>query len=362
MSTPSRLVDGDGNVVINHPSEFGRALLVSTIPRREFTEEDQLLVNDVEGVNMAVNATFTGTPVGIHNGIDSVLWTGVANSGIWDFNSATQANSGTFSVDATLAANNNNEAQFNAPAPVNSANYVALTGFIYITTWPASGVKEVQIHFQLNGINNGVTLDLSNFINITLFNEWQQFQIPLTSFSVSGNLNQFLVTQVDTGAGDAPAYFLDDMQIEEFGGSKNFLFQPETFQRYTITRISTTYIDASSSTLADNSAPNLSFDQLLSQPSLTNGIGIVKITNGIPGFTIPIRQLSDHAIFQSPEPFELYSDPVNSMLRVVVNRRIVLNGDIGDIFAYQVRDNLTSFTSITCTLSGESEIIGENNV
>ncbi|HUU35357.1 MAG TPA: hypothetical protein VMW48_14935, partial [Vicinamibacterales bacterium] len=37
--------------------------------------------NDTYGADMNVNVAFGASPVGVHNGIDSVLWTGSAISG-----------------------------------------------------------------------------------------------------------------------------------------------------------------------------------------------------------------------------------------------------------------------------------------
>ena len=72
--------DGVFKIAGFNPKTEGRSgesgLLVYTVPREQPIPKILPFINDTYGAAMNQNAAFGGTPVNIHNGIDSVLWTG----------------------------------------------------------------------------------------------------------------------------------------------------------------------------------------------------------------------------------------------------------------------------------------------
>ena len=87
----AHIVDGDGEK---------QALVVATRDLKTYENSPQFFSNSIYGTNMNQNAEATGTPSGIHNGTDSVLWTASSIvGGKFTFNSTALAHSGTKSIE-----------------------------------------------------------------------------------------------------------------------------------------------------------------------------------------------------------------------------------------------------------------------
>ena len=123
--------DGDGkrvNIIGGNKTPAG--IVAYTEKLRAGRSKVDSLINDTFGADMNQDVTFGGDPEHIHNGIDNAYWTASALSGTWDFNSATQMNTGDFSVDAT-ATINNDTALFSDATTTDMSGFTAMTGFIY---------------------------------------------------------------------------------------------------------------------------------------------------------------------------------------------------------------------------------------
>ena len=80
-------------------------LVVTTQSRQSYQPLNVFLTDENGSPAMNVDGSVGGSADGVHNGTDSVLWTGSAISGTWDFASTAQAKAGTKSIDATATAN-----------------------------------------------------------------------------------------------------------------------------------------------------------------------------------------------------------------------------------------------------------------
>ena len=93
-----KATDQSAEVILNHKTDK-RGLVVATFPYRTFENSVQFFSNPDYGVDMNKDASAGGTPVQVHNGIDSALWTGTQISGVnVTFNSNAQAHTGSQSV------------------------------------------------------------------------------------------------------------------------------------------------------------------------------------------------------------------------------------------------------------------------
>tara|TARA_R110002020_G_scaffold175493_1_gene367385 strand:+ start:4933 stop:5967 length:1035 start_codon:yes stop_codon:yes gene_type:complete len=287
--------------------------------------------NESFGFNLNQNAAFSGTPLGVHNGTDNIYWTASALSGSWVFDSITQAQAGTKSIDAT-GTTNNNEALLST-SNIDSADYTALTGWIYIGQWSDRGsLKEVEIEFRLNGVLVGNSINLSTYVNEFDFDTWQKFTIPLTAFSSENEtVNQIRIRTRDVGGGPPPDYFLDSIQLEEVGVPIVYEVIPDADYGY---------IESITVVVADN-VTTLSYDSFLGV-SMNNGITVQSIRNGEEKFTSTIKTLGD--LLQGQEIKNSINDGVNSFLTTSIqfNPPLPFNKATQDSFRVTVNDDLSS--------------------
>lgn len=100
MAIPSKIVDGKTEIAAKVSDIAGvNGLVVYSVPYRQETSRFIPAVNDENGINMAVDGSFGGTPDGVHDGTDNVQWTATVDSGTkWTVDSTDQANTGTKSI------------------------------------------------------------------------------------------------------------------------------------------------------------------------------------------------------------------------------------------------------------------------
>ena len=276
MAIDVHIGDGTGKngnaAVVNPYKDIPNGLVTYTHPYATDSSAGGFYFNPTFGINMNVDAGFTGTPDGVHDGTDSVLWTGTNLSGTkFIFNSVTQAQAGTKSVDGT-ASQNADEAIFTRASTINTGGYIAFVGYIYITDWSIAGTKEVELRLRVAGVDLGDTVDLSGFINKGLFNSWQKFIIPITSFGVGATaFDEVVVKTVAQGSGQPPSYFLDTLSFEEASGSVTYSIPvPKGFEFF-LEDLVLTAAGPLDSRLASGTNPNIPYDKFVGL-TLTTGI------------------------------------------------------------------------------------------
>lgn len=337
--------DARANVVRKNGHHGIVAYTMDLHPRARATTT---LLNATYGRAMNQTPAFTGTPENVHNGIDNVYWTASALSGTWTFNSTAQAHSGTNSIDAT-SSNNNREAQIEAGASIDANDYNSFAGWIYITGWSTAGsAKNVELRLRLAGVDVGVPIEISDYIDTSLFNEWQQFIIPTVDFA-SGTIDQVVIKTIDIGGGPAPDYYLDDMRFEELGGFIDYTYMPPNDKIFTITNIATNFVD----NVAESAARNpLSF---LGISKLANGILLrFDVANQIV-LSLPVKCLYELNKFASVNDVETVSDGTTTHLKVTGFTEIKLNGKTRDSVTYRIQDDLSSLIDMEVWIFGYIE-------
>lgn len=334
--------------------------IVYTEPRHIPVSVVKPFVNPVNGFAMNVNAAFGGTPVEVHDGADTVAWTATALSGTWTFNSTDQANTGTRSIDATATVDGS-EAQF-ASTTLSTGSYVAYTGFIYITGWSTTGIKDVQVELRLNGTLLGNFVNLSNYINDTQFNVWQKFIIPMEDFGVgTTDINQVRVRTIGTGGGPPPNYYLDDMQFEESGGAVAYSIEPTPGKILEITSYGLFVAGTYNSTVTGASVPNLAYDSLLGV-SLTNGIISTISLAGDTFFAGVYTGLGDWLSFLGNTTLTSGGNATTSWFRVMADlgaNAPRLDSRTKDRATLIVSDDLSSLARMEFIAFGNEYTIGE---
>jgi hypothetical protein len=267
-----------------------------TIPYSQVIVQTKALLSDTYGADLNQNVAFGGTPDGVHDGTDSVLWTGSALTGTWDFASTTQAQAGTKSIEAINTVDND-EAQLERSSAITADDYVALSGFVYITSWSGTGTKEVELRTRLAGVDVGNSVNLSAYVDTGSTGAWQSFAIPISDLGLgTDSIDQIIIKTVDIGGGAAPNYYLDEIQWEETG-AETWCVEPDLSSTFSISEMKITLADAFDSTLASSSVPKIPYNTFLTQAKLANGINIRLTTDEIVRFSGSFRQHIDFMAF-----------------------------------------------------------------
>jgi hypothetical protein len=335
------------------------AVVVATRPLKTFKNKIKFFFHPDYGYNMNIACGFSGTPVPIHNGTDNAYWTGSVVVGTWIFDSVAQAHAGAKSVDATATVNNS-IAQFTKAAAIDLTGYAAITGWIYLDSWDDQGTKGIQIYGWDVGTSSqvGAVIDLRDYINIGLTDSWQKFAVSLDNFGLVGEtMDAIRVKTIDVGPGDAPDYYLDDIQIEENADPVEFTIRPDLGKWLHVNTYSIFIVDAYASTLADATMPFLSYDKLLGVTSLENGILYQRIINGETPLSFPFRNLGEILSFPGASILSCGGDATNTFLKILVDLRepIILKAEDEDEISFTVSDNLTGLKKLIISANCKEE-------
>lgn len=338
--------NGNGTVAeVESKKDTGNGLKVYTYEGKPVQSQNAFFTNDTYGSDLNQDGSAGGTPDQVHNGIDSVLWTASAISGTWTFNSTAQAHTGSNSIDATSTVNGET-AQIAKGSNLTIANYVSLTGWIYISAWSTSGTKDVQIVAWDTGTASAVssTINLSSYINTTSFGTWQQFSIPFAAFGfTSATLDAIRITTVDIGAGPPPDYYLDDIQFEQTGGGITYTIGPDKGEKWYITHINHVLVDAYAGTVTNGTMPNIPYDGFLGVNTLPSGIVIRRIQFEEATFSSTNTDFIDYINTPLPKHMISGSDGTNTWVRLESEfpTPVLFDGDKGDRFEIIINDDLT---------------------
>lgn len=320
--------------------------------------------NNTYGVDMNQNITFGGTPHKIHNGTDSTEWTGSIEAGsgsAFDFASTDQANTGTKSVDATGSLNGN-YALFSKPSSTIAVDdYVAITGYIYITSWSTLGTrKDVDVELRNNGVVQGNRVSLSDYIDTANFNSWQKFSIPLADFGLTNETaDEFGVETIDEGAGSAPNYYLDDIQFEETNATAEFRLTPPEGKLYTIWDIKFSIVAPWSAMASDGSKPEITYNKFMDMNALDNGL--VVIDNRIEGIRFSAALNNNMDFMQLPVAnWEVKGyDETNAIIEIHFdfnsNTPVLLDDAQGDYNSITISTDLSSLLFFRASARGTLE-------
>lgn len=334
-----------------HPA----GLSVYTQPYSFETNRAFNAVNSSGSTAMNVNGSSAGgTPDAIHDGTDSVLWTGSNLSGTgFVFDSTAQAQAGTRSVSG-VASVNNDEALFTRSSAVNIVSYTGITGYIYVDSWPGAGTKEVRLRFRLAGVDIGSEVDISPFIDVTNQNVWQTFTIPFTgNFNLSGTqLDELVVTTVDIGGGQAPNYYLDTLSLTSAAGGspQTFTLSPRKDELIYVKGIEFVFVFpfdpvATVAGATENFTANyLSYNKFLHLAELSNGLRISRIQNERTLFSSVTTNNFDLFNATNRQIDLFVSDNTNTIMKVSseFTGLVELDATSNDRYEFTVQDDLSS--------------------
>lgn len=331
-------------------------LLVSHTPSRILISRTLPHVNDTYGSDMNINAAFGGTPEPIHNGLDSTLWTATSiGTGTWNFNSSTQAHSGTYSIDGSSTQNGS---ICNIEDGGNLTGYAFLSLWVYLTKFSENKNNEIYLYFWENTGDTivGNSVMLSAYIDITSLGSWQKANIPLSDMGITTESIDALRIEVqsDTPSTQAPNFYLDDIQLEESGG---YIYDavPRPNTMFFITSFRTTVEANVDIRLADGQALNLDPDKLFGLTYLTNGILQIISQSGEIKFTSQIHAIADYLQIPNVEIKNVLSTGTKTLLTIDTNLPepfLLAEGDYSRII---LSDDLSSLLKLRIFASGIEE-------
>jgi hypothetical protein len=335
-----------------------QALIVSTRELKTYTLANEFFTSTSYGADMNQNVSFGGTAASIHDGTDGTQWTAAALSGTWDFASTDQAQDGSKSVDATATVNNN-EAQFVAAASVDSASYAALTGYVYFSDWDDRGTKDVELYWRdtVGGCTVGDIVGLRDYVNVETIGAWQSFAIATTDTGWSGCVNALRVRTVDIGPGTPPDYYLDDLELQQTGCPIAFTVKPDQATWLHVQNLRIVAADNVTGVVSNGTMPGLSYNKLLGETALTNGLTYQRIQDGEVTFSRTIHHISDFLQFPRSEIDNAISDGTNTMITIDISppQEEILKSENDDQLRALVQDDLSGLLLLRMSISGRTE-------
>ncbi len=336
------------------------ALKVSTIEYEHFNPGVSFFLNPTYGSDMAINAAPLGpSPENIHNGEDNTYWTASSISGIWDFASEVQAHDGTSSIDATLTIDDD-VAQFAKGSDFNLTTFNQLAGWIYITSWPDTGIKEINLTgwSTTSSLQIGVQANIGNYVDITTLNTWQKFIIPLSDMVLQTEIiDAFRLITIDDGVGSPIDFYLDGIVIEGGGAStQEYIIAPGIGQKFHVERINLFMVDDYDTTLADATMPNLEYDKLLGESFIT-GIIFRVIQNEEITFAFSIKDISDIMMLPTIADINMFSNGTNTGLQFSFGfpTSIDLDSRTEDRLSILITENFSGFLKLGASVASRLE-------
>ena len=369
MPINSNITDPLNNNVarVDAPENEKSGLIVATRPLKTFNNWFSFFTNDEGSNELNIDASFGGAPdvVYAENAGSPAEWDTSAISGTWDFASLFPAHGGAACIDATATVNDS-ECQFDeAGAGIDLTNFVAITGWIYITSWGVQGTKEVIIYGwdTTSGLQVGDSVNIGDYVNIGDQDTWLEFTILLGDMNLEGKtIDALRIKTVDIGPGQPPNYYLDDIQVEATGGEQ-FSINSITGSWLYIERVTMIISDAFTgiTTVAGATAnatlQNLPYNTILGLAALTNGIVFQQINDKSITTFGNFKQLSDFLLFPFLETIDAGSDGTNAWLKLSykVNAPIILKNETLDKLAVSISEDLSGLLEFRIMAGGRLE-------
>ena len=314
-----------------------------TIPRRK------AFLNNEYGNSLNQDATAGGTPVGIHDGLDSILWTGseVVGSSV-TFNSTNRAFAGTQSIRVD-GASLNDVWQVAKGSDQDLSSYETLNMHVNVNRrWTTGDSIAVYGWDTGTGAQVGVSVLLENYMNEFSFDDWQTVNIPLSDMGLENQtIDSFRFEQVGVD-GQSPDYFIDALQLLETGSLIRFTVTPDAGKDL--------YIDAIRLTIVNNvtGAAARNYNELLGE-TLANGISIIRTSRQE---VIVGRNISDVAEFYAAGFNQVVLEEGATESTLVLEIKflpyVLLESLYGDDISFGIQDDLSGFTRMTAVARGRT--------
>lgn len=324
--------------------------VVYSEPRREWVQRTTLFLSEDGSRDMNVDGSAIGTPEQIHNGIDSVLWTAAASVGVWDFNNATEAQAGSFSIRA-WGMSDLDRATISKGSDVSFSGFAAVSGWIYLSRISSIN-NQLRVWFEDDGGTVGASVNLLAYIDSSTLGVWQKFIVPKIDFGIEGENVDELIIEVGVSTGQTPRFYLDTLQIEETAGIA-FVAKPAQGKTIEFDRLELYFEDEIPSTLLAGTMNGLSLDKILGITP-TVGFNLQRFRDGAPELSLLFKTLSD-LMSLTFRVVDAGSDGTNTYLKLeaILPAASRLLASRGDRLVININDDYTGLLNFRGILIGK---------
>lgn len=315
-----------------------------TEPLETFTASAGLLSNEAGSIEMAVDASISGTPDVVYLDEPTTNWTNSALSGTWDFAStAVTPQGGTESIDATLTVNGD-QMQIEKTSTVDLASFAGISGWLFLTSWNDTR-HSIQLEVREAGIIVGTSIDINDLVDTGVLNTWQQFFVPKSDMGLNGSIIDQLIFTTSSTSGAPPNYYLDTINIEETGG-EFFSFGPPPGAIFEIWEVMFTFFD---------NVTVIEPGEFLGAGTLANGIRVRTRINNQTAFAAGLKSFAEIMSVGGKvlTPLVGTTETAISIISTPPGATSRLDGDTNDCFSLFVSDDLSALTSFRTIVRGK---------
>lgn len=339
--------------------EEQNALVVATRPLKTYVNKTLVFSNPNYGIDMNQDASTGGTPLRVHDGEDTTLWTASSIAGVkFNFSSTDQAQSGITSVEVNNPAIND-VMQFSKGSDMDTSNYVAISMWIYVDKdWAPSDVINIYGWDSDTSSQVGNKVGLQNYFSWGEFGVWHKLVIPLTAMNLAvSTILDALRVEIDVKDDKTPVFYIDNLQFEETGTPIIFTVGPNKKTWLYIHKYQILFADAHAGTILNGTMPDLSYNKILSMSSLPVGIVYHSITKGQILFAGNIQNLADLMLFPSATITGQGSDGTNSWASVTIELQTptILKAEDGDYLSITLSDDVSQLLHFRVSVGCKEE-------
>ena len=320
-------------------------------------------LNSDFGAALNQNGSFGGTPIGIHDGTDTVEWTGSNIIGTKATFDSTDTGTGWPPVGTKSVKIDNPNAgdvwEFDKGSNQALTGYTAITMKIYIDKdWTLGDSVSI---YGWDGAIVGNKVLLEDYISEFDFDVAQTASIPLSDFGLVGGTITGLRMQQESKNGKAALLYIDEIQIEETGEPISFRVTHTGNTVYQADKLIITFIDAYAGTLVSGAGMiPISYDKILNLNTLTTGFTLTRVSDGEIKFQGNITNIGD-MISLGFDITNAGSDGTNSFISLSQDFKnpLTIEGSPQlNFIAITINDNMTGLLKFTAAFRGSEITIG----
>lgn len=323
-------------------------LVVFTHSLEERINVVSFLTNETLGNDLVNFSQTVGSNTLIHDGGDNTAFTGTAVNGTWDFASATQAQSGTASIDGSSTTTGDIADLING-STLNLGDYNQLVGYIYIDRWPNPGQTDLQLSFLNAGVPVGTSVNIFDFVDDTNIDTWQLFTIPIGDFGGGTFDTLRLFRASGTNTFD---FYLDGLNLSSSSSTATFQYQPELDE----------IVDVDVVRLAvRGSGTELDAGKFFNLNALGSGLRIQYLNEGTVSESFLFKNVFD-LMQRAAVDLKVFPDAASNTFMAIadvgfVPGSFIVNGLDSDSIRVLISDDVSSLTSAVISLQGSSKQI-----
>ncbi len=350
----------NAHIFTHNDKDGSNGLVVATHPLKTYENEVKFFISDIYGIDMNIGITIEDYEY-IHNGTDNIYWTASeTGSGKFTFDSIDQAHTGTKSIKYDNG-NNNDVLQLAKNSDITLTDYDFLTLWLYVDKdWKAGDSIEIRGWNTGTGTIVGNSVKLEDYFTWNIHDTWHKINISLIDMGLTGETLNSIRIEIINNEGKQPKFYMDDIQFEglsETAGLGEFVVEPDLGTWFHVDQLTISMADNITGTVADGTMPGLSYDQMLGEAALTNGILYQRIHDGITIDSTAIKQVSDWLQFPKVNLASAISDGTNTFISInaFYLEPVVLKAENKDKLRILISDNLSGLLLLRVSAGGRIE-------